>query len=315
MSFYDIPHYKSYEDFEKRMKEVAPYKKSNSWPLGARAYSARHFTPREDVEGKHVDLFYARRLLREGVESGAPEFEHAKNRVDRDWIARVSSNNTVAFYRPINMANAPLLSRTFGVHICQDSKRGGAVLRSGDRVYPLFEGARFLLGSFQLTNPVKIVQHRVNRKKVDEAMKASAEFLNTYPALLRAMTFHGFQEVMNDLNEQYPNLQNQRKSMIMQTIREMIDKKHYVDAAIAYGGWYAGDWRLRSMLVHGPGSRGLSESNVVDAFQKILSGNNFRRAITMGYEAFDQRIIPIGELPQSGWETEVYHYGHIVNRL
>lgn len=313
MSFYDIPHYKSYEDFEKRMK-TAPYKKSNSWPLGARAYSARHFVLREDDRGRHLDLFYMNRGVREGVESGAPEYAHQKERMERCRLARVSSDNTVTFNAVVHNGSAALLSRAFGVGICQDSRRGGAVLFHGDKIYPLFRGATFELGSFELKTHIKIIQRRVNRKKVDEAMKATLDFQKTYPALMRSMTLNGMRGVVEDLREQYPVLDSRHRSTVMQIVAELIEKKFYVDAAIAYGYWYSGlsDWRFR-MMVHGNDSN--PPEAIVKNLEGYLSGSNFRRAVTMGYDAFDHSVIPVGEFPQSRWETEVYHYGNLVERL
>lgn len=314
MSFYDIPHYKSYEDFEKRMKEIAPYKKSNSWPLGARAYSARHFVLREDDRGRHLDLFYMNRGIREGAESGATEYANQKERMERRWLARVSSDNTVTFNAQVHNGTAPLLSRVFGVGICQDSKRGGGVLFHGDKIYPLFKGATFELGSFKLKHHIKIVQRRVNRKKVDEAMKATLDFQKTYPGLMRSMTLNGMRGVFQDLREQYPVLDSRHRSTVMKIVAELIEKKFYVDAAIAYGYWYSGlsDWRFR-MMIHGNDSA--PPEAIVKNLEGYLSGSNFRRAVTMGYDAFDHSVIPVGEFPQSRWETEVYHYGNLVERL
>lgn len=320
MSFYDIPEYKSYEDFEKHMKKIAPYKKSNSWPLGARAYSARHFVLREDDRGRHLDLFYMNRGIREGIESGAPEYAHQKERMERCRLARVSSDNTVTFNAQVNSGSAaPLLSRVFGVHICQDSRRGGAVLRtldSNNALYPLFKGATFELGSFKLKQHIKIVQRRVNRKKVDEAMKATLDFQKTYPGLLRSMTLNGMQEVAEDLKEQYPvlDLNSRHRSTVMKIVAELIEKKFYVDAAIAYGYW--SDWRFRAMIHGHGGAHGVAAPEaIVKNLELCLSGSNFRRAVTMGYDAFDHSVIPVGEFPQSRWETEVYHYGNLVERL
>lgn len=316
MGFYDIPHYKSYEDFKKRMEGMAPYKGSKSWPLGSRRYSKRHFVLRETSHGQHVDVYYVDRITREGIEAGnsniSPEY------TKRRHLVSVYPDDTVVFFGEIDAGTAPLLTQMFGglAYVRQDSKRGGAVLiNCFGEIYPLYEHARFSLDKMKLKDPVKIFQHKVNRKLVAEAMKTTEEFRLTFPALLRAMTVEGIREVGLDLTDSLSPEVRAYSTSLMKEVMAMIERKHYVDAAVAYSAWSGGTWwSPMSRLISGHSNPDLTTSQVVTGIEDLMD-QTFRRHVIVALSAFDRKPIEVGKLPASVWETSIYLHGNLVKRL
>jgi hypothetical protein len=218
----------------------------------------------------------------------------------------------------IDAGTASLLTQMFGglAHVRQDSKRGGAVLiNCFGEIYPLYEHARFSLDKLKLKDPVKIFQHKVNRKLITEAMKTTEEFRRTFPALLRAMTVEGIREVGLDLTDSLSPEVRAYPVPLVKEVMAMIERKHYVDAAVAYSAWSGGKWwSPMSRLISGHNNPDLTTSQVVTSIEDLMD-QTFRRHVIVAFSAFDRKPIEVGKLPASVWETPVYLYGNLVKRL
>ena len=301
---YDIQGRKSYADFIKTTEGVKPYKNSRSWPLGLRKYSQKHFVLREDGT---IDIFFVNRKTRELVEKKVDD-SHS------DWVrkrnlATVHPNNTVSFNKKLWTSDGAFLSRVFPhVHIRRNERMGGAVLTNSRlETYPMFKDCVFSLDDFKLLTPVNIFQHTVNRKKVNEGVKLLDEFHKVWPALLGAMRVEDIVAITEELGKNSETLPTKHKHM---RFMELVEKKHYVDAALLYAANNSSvSYRMWRIFRNAE-----TTSEIVEVIKESMD-INMRRVITLGHDAFDKHKVPVGTLPESRWELSVFHYCNLVERL
>ena len=316
--FYDIYPYKSYEDFLKHKE--APYQGTvNVFPLGSRRYSARHWRLRDDGR---IDIYYATRTTTDRVEKGEGEPRHDAW-IKRRRLASVYPDNTVEFLQS-SMGDNALLSRTFGVHICNDEKRGGAILKAGNNTYPLFKGQKFRMGTFECITPYEVFQRRVNKKLAAEAMKQYDEFLRIFPVLIAPLDGWGLRQVSHDIIEELKRLKNAEDTgwngsavlpwrKLESYFFEAVEKKHYVDAAVYFALTHdviAARWTLFNGAEPGAGW--------VERFKDALPyhvRDRLTKEVYYAHDAFNLKPVEHGYLPSSTWRMVILAGGKPVERL
>ena len=301
--FYDVPTYHSYKDFIDRAKKLGPYRGTeNQYPIGSRSYSARHFIVEKDGR---VRVFYMNREARNAIEAGRrTETQWAGNR----HLLTVYPDDTVEFHNAGDQGDNALISRMLGVWAYQCSKKGGAVLEKNNSVYPLFRGAKFKLGSFEMLNDIKIIQRKVNRKLLNENMKMFDEFLNVFPALTRPMSLHGLKEVVTD--------NDWKRDPTLDTFRNLVERKHYVDAAVCY-------MLTRKVARHYNVAYVLRYSNQEDSdfgedfvrHALAVVKTCFRKDVAEATDSFQEYEVEVGTLPNSEWSTTILWANNPVVRL
>ena len=91
---------------------------------------------------------------------------------------------------------------------------------------------------------------------------------------------------------------------------ELVEKKHYVDAALLYAANNSSvSYRMWRIFRNAE-----TTSEIVEVIKESMD-INMRRVITLGHDAFDKHKVPVGTLPESRWELSVFHYCNLVERL
>jgi hypothetical protein len=321
-AFYDVRGFSSHADF---VNGHLPYKgELKSYPLGDRRYSARHFRVRDDGR---VDIYYLHRGMQDRFEKGElPESD--TNWIKRRLIASVFPDNTVEFFN-LGMGEAMLMSRVFDAWICHSKRRGGYVLsnKKGE-AHPIFKGQRFKLGSLESVTPYEIQQRRVNRKLAVEAMKPYKEFIDVAPVMLGAMDVRGMWEVGVDLvkdackrhnidpTETYRVYHALPYRKVDDAFFDMIEKKHYVDAAIYF--CLAHDVNgTRWALSRSEGPPTWTDNRVLHLKEVLRCRLNTHLAKDTYYKhnAFNLKSYEMGALPTSTWDLIITTDGAPVERV
>jgi hypothetical protein len=303
MSFYDISKI-SYESLANQVKNSKPYRGSgNAYPLGYREYSARHFRAMDDGS---FSIWYLHREYSDKIEQG--EVLEGWWR-DKKPLGVVRPDNSFEFTTEngLHQGENTLLSELLGVYIHQVKDKGGAVMSTGDGEYPIFTGLRFDIGTKKPLTQFTVVQPTLNRKRSNEHMKQYKEFLDVYPMFIKAMNDKAALEVIRDLYNQYNKFYGAEFND--KTLKEVVDKKHYVDAAfIMY--LLKTHWVRSNFYYHWrDDNAGTSEPRLPREWQDQVQGTvsrHFRRTmLAETKEAFDWIDLPIGRLPKTAWEHKI----------
>jgi hypothetical protein len=138
-------------------------------------------------------------------------------------------------------------------------------------------------------------------------MKQYKEFLDVYPMFIKAMNDKAALEVIRDLYNQYNKFYGAEFND--KTLKEVVDKKHYVDAAfIMY--LLKTHWVRSNFYYHWrDDNAGTSEPRLPREWQDQVQGTvsrHFRRTmLAETKEAFDWIDLPIGRLPKTAWEHKI----------
>lgn len=303
MSFYDINKI-SYESLANQVKNSKPYRNSgNAYPLGYREYSARHFRALEDGS---FSIWYLHREFSDKIQVGGVTEGWWR---DKKPLGIVRPDNSFEFTTEngLHQGENTLLSELLGVYIHQVKDKGGAVMSTGDGEYPIFTGLRFDIGTKKPLTQFTVVQPTLNRKRSNEHMKQYKEFLDVYPMFIKAMNDKAALEVIRDLYNQYNKFYGAEFND--KTLKEVVDKKHYVDAAfIMY--LLKTHWVRSNFYYHWRDENaGTSEPRLPREWQDQVQGTvsrHFRRTmLAETKEAFDWIDLPMGRLPKTAWEHKI----------
>jgi hypothetical protein len=305
MSFYDI-HRISYESLANQVKNSKPYRNSgNAYPLGYREYSARHFRALDDGS---FSIWYMHRESSDAVIRGDEINAWYK---DKKPLGVVRPDNSFEFTTENGMHQGEntLLSELLGVYIHQVKDKGGAVMTvtSGVSEYPIFTGLRFDIGTKKPLTQFTVVQPTLNRKRSNEHMKQYKEFLDVYPMFIKAMNDKAALEVIRDLYNQYNKFYGAEFND--KTLKEVVDKKHYVDAAfILYllkAHWVRSNFHYHWREENGNTSEPRLSRDWQDSVQGMVSRHFRRTMLAETKEAFDWINLPMGKLPKTAWEHKI----------
>ena len=303
MSFYDISKI-SYESLANQVKNSKPYRNSgNAYPLGFREYSARHFRALEDGS---FSIWYLHREFSDKIQVGGVTEGWWR---DKKPLGVVRPDNSFEFTTEngLHQGENTLLSELLGVYIHQVKDKGGAVMSTGDGEYPIFTGLRFDLATKKPLTQFTVVQPTLNRKRSNEHMKQYKEFLDVYPMFIKAMNDKAALDVIRDLYDQYNKFYGAEFND--KTLKEVVDKKHYVDAAfIMY--LLKTHWVRSNFYYHWrEDNAGTSEPRLPREWQDQVQGTvsrHFRRTmLAETKEAFDWIDLPMGRLPKTAWEHKI----------
>lgn len=303
MSFYDINKI-SYESLANQVKNSKPYRNSgNAYPLGYREYSARHFRAMDDGS---FSIWYLHREYSDKIQVGDVTEGWWR---DKKPLGVVRPDNSFEFTTEngLHQGENTLLSELLGVYIHQVKDKGGAVMSTGDGEYPIFTGLRFDIGTKKPLTQFTVVQPTLNRKRSNEHMKQYKEFLGVYPMFIKAMNDKAALEVIRDLYNQYNKFYGAEFND--KTLKEVVDKKHYVDAAfIMY--LLKTHWVRSNFYYHWrEDNAGTSEPRLPREWQDQVQGTvsrHFRRTmLAETKEAFDWIDLPMGRLPKTAWEHKI----------
>ena len=303
MSFYDISKI-SYESLANQVKNSKPYRGSgNAYPLGYREYSARHFRALDDGS---FSIWYMHRESSDAVIRGDEINAWYK---DKKPLGIVRPDNSFEFTAEngLHQGENTLLSELLGVYIHQVKSKGGAVMSTGNGEYPIFTGLRFDLTTKKPLTRFEVVQPTLNRKRSNEHMKKYKEFLDVYPMFIKAMNDKAALDVIKDLYDQYDKFHGAKFND--KTLKEVVDKKHYVDAAfIMY--LLKTHWVRSNFYYHWRDENaGTSEPRLPREWQDSVQGTvsrHFRRTmLAETKEAFDWVIQSEGRLPKTAWEHKI----------
>lgn len=303
MSFYDINKI-SYESLANQVKNSKPYRNSgNAYPLGYREYSARHFRALEDGS---FSIWYLHREFSDKIQVGGVTEGWWR---DKKPLGVVRPDNSFEFTTEngLHQGENTLLSELLGVYIHQVKDKGGAVMSTGDGEYPIFTGLRFDIGTKKPLTQFTVVQPTLNRKRSNEHMKQYKEFLDVYPMFIKAMNDKAALDVIRDLYNQYNKFYGAEFND--KTLKEVVDKKHYVDAAfIMY--LLKTHWVRSNFYYHWRDENaGTSEPRLPREWQDQVQGTvsrHFRRTmLAETKEAFDWIDLPMGRLPKTAWEHKI----------
>ena len=303
MSFYDISKI-SYESLANQVKNSKPYRNSGkAYPLGFREYSARHFRALEDGS---FSIWYLHREFSDKIQVGGVTEGWWR---DKKPLGVVRPDNSFEFTTEngLHQGENTLLSELLGVYIHQVKDKGGAVMSTGDGEYPIFTGLRFDLATKKPLTQFTVVQPTLNRKRSNEHMKQYKEFLDVYPMFIKAMNDKAALDVIRDLYDQYNKFYGAEFND--KTLKEVVDKKHYVDAAfIMY--LLKTHWVRSNFYYHWrEDNAGTSEPRLPREWQDQVQGTvsrHFRRTmLAETKEAFDWIDLPMGRLPKTAWEHKI----------
>ena len=303
MSFYDISKI-NYESLANQVKNSKPYRNSgNAYPLGYREYSARHFRALDDGS---FSIWYMHRESSDAVIRGDEINAWYK---DKKPLGVVRPDNSFEFTTENGMHQGEntLLSELLGVYIHQVKDKGGAVMSTGDGEYPIFTGLRFDIGTKKPLTQFTVVQPTLNRKRSNEHMKQYKEFLDVYPMFIKAMNDKAALNVIKDLYDQYNKFYGAEFND--KTLKEVVDKKHYVDAAfILYllkAHWVRSNFHYHWREENGNTSEPRLSRDWQDSVQGMVSRHFRRTMLAETKEAFDWINLPMGKLPKTAWGHKI----------
>lgn len=303
MSFYDINKI-SYESLANQVKNSKPYRNSgNAYPLGYREYSARHFRAMDDGS---FSIWYLHREYSDKIQVGDVTEGWWR---DKKPLGVVRPDNSFEFTTEngLHQGENTLLSELLGVYIHQVKDKGGAVMSTNDAQYPIFTGLRFDIATKKPLTQFTVVQPILNRKRSNEYMKQYKEFLDVYPMFIKAMNDKAALDVIRDLYNQYNKFYGAEFNE--QTLKEVVDRKHYVDAAFVMY-LLKTHWVRSNFYYHWRDENaGTSEPRLPREWQDQVQGTvsrHFRRTmLAETKEAFDWIDLPMGRLPKTTWEHKI----------
>ena len=303
MSFYDISKI-SYESLANQVKNSKPYRGSgNAYPLGYREYSARHFRALDDGS---FSIWYMHREILDAVIKGE---EVNAWYTDKKPLGIVRPDNSFEFttQNGLHQGENTLLSELLGVYIHQVKDKGGAVMSTGDGEYPIFTGLRFDIETKKPLTQFEVVQPTLNRKRSNEHMKKYKEFLDVYPMFIKAMNDKTAVGVIKDLYEQYDRFHGAKFND--KTLKEVVDKKHYADAAfIMYllkAHWVRSNFHYHWREENGHGTDPKMPREWQESIQGTVSRHFRRTMLAETKEAFDWVNLPMGKLSATTWEHKI----------
>ncbi len=302
MGFYDINRI-SYESLANTVKNSKPYRGSgNAYHLGDRTYSARHFRALEDGS---FSIWYSHREMIDKLEKG--DLKEGWY-VGKKPLGIVRPDNSFEFttVNGLHQGENTLMSELLGVYIHQVKAKGGAIMSVGGfEDYPIFTGLRFDIGTKKPLTQFTVVQPTLNRKRSNAIMKQYKEFLDVYPMYIKAMNDKAAIEVIKDLHDQTDKFNG--ANFNAKTLKETVDKKHYVDAAfiqyLLHNHW------IRSNFRYQLGDGGSGEPRMPREWQESVESvivRHFRKTILGEIdEAFDWVELPKGKLCASSWDHKI----------
>jgi len=346
MPYNDIP-WISYEKLNKRIRLVRPYANTtNTFPLGAREYSCRHFRTNDNGV---FDIYLGNRgvvdagLAAEGIDSRSKE--STKEYAERSCVARVYPDNSFEFLSSRGgnsdfMFYNALIDRTL---IRQNIRHdGGTMYFNGDlhfrrddlhpahsRAHPLFHGLRINLSDLSVHPTTDYVTYLpvLKRKEAKEFMSQFDDFYKSWRILFGNIPPETYPEIIDDLVNEYPDALDWCRSarITMQSnkltlaIIDLVSKKRYADAALLCTG-YKTSWTLRRLYEMKDTSVQTSTHRpwVGDTrvFQAVDKSKHYLQLFTPSL--FKYRQLGAGEpLPSSKWglRTVLLSTNEIVDRL
>ena len=270
MSYNDIP-WVSYGMLKNRSQAMPPYTNTtDTFPLGDRKYSYRHFRVRGDGV---FELYLGNREAVDAGLAGQPakrggDSQAAKHYASQALIARVYPDNSFEFLSTRGGMSDNLIynAMIYGASIRQNVKHGGATMYFGKNVYdrnnnahPLFHGLRVYLSNHSVHPTTDYVTYlpTLKRKEAKEYAAQFDEFHKAWRVLFEPLEVTAYPEIVADLVDEYPEtfanltladnaygdpMRIFDPKLLSQTILDLISKKRYADVALASMGyeymWY-----------------------------------------------------------------------------
>lgn len=262
MSYNDIA-WVSYDKLKNRSQVMQPYvNTTDTFPLGDRRYSHRHFR----VRGDGVFELYLgnREVINAGLESrpskrGGDKYA-AEEYAGNSLIARVYPDNSFEFLsRRSGMSDLLFYNALIpNTRINCNNRFGGGVMTNGgasSHTHPLFHGLRVNLSDLSVHPTTDYVTYlpTLNRKEGKQFSAGFDEFHKTWRVLFEPMQRNAYSEIVRDLSEEYPAVFTEVIGFHKQSnhytnpsidgqeltnmILDLISKKRYADAALASLGY------------------------------------------------------------------------------
>lgn len=295
MTFYDVSKME-YKDYKKVAETYKPYRgTTNTFPVGSRRYSARHFDMRNDgvVEVYYVGLTYKK----DKNEAGNPVSP----------LLYIHPDNTVEFNRSSDVG---FLTKLTGYWVRHDMQYGGTIISNSRSINPVFKGARYSLSEDKCLTPYEWHHPRVNRKKAKETMKKYDEFLKLHKMFLDPMSTEGINGMFEDFHKEIGESWEHQHAWKIDIFDEMIQSKRYADAAVYLNVVDRGFWWIKYSI-----------DRDIDNFKHQVSNfteNKLKDVIYKkgGEQIFDYKEIPAGgHITSSKWKVLVTSNGQPVVRL
>lgn len=329
----------TYERLSKIVHTQYPYKHSNNaYPLGDRRYSSRHFRKHEDGT---FSLWYVDRETADnlhGTINGKHKRvgEHPESYAKR-LLAIVHPDNSIEFTSPaIGIGESSLLSQATDGWVYNCKAKGGLMFQrtmnaSGAMVvHPVFKGLRISLDTYQPVTPYKMFSYKLKHKVAKEVMGRYAEFISVFETMINAMDDRSIWQVYVDLyNEEAGALVTEWHTIGFDKVRELIDKKYYVDAGCLLTMLHSNSnmrwrtiWTRDQDAQHDvpakasiPSDDSLSSSFKSKAVADVKT--KLRKTILPTHEeSFDETELEIGKhVPASTWGLRIEVDGAPVVRL
>lgn len=222
MSFEDISwnRLKSHDAYMKTTEVVAPYRNKGdvkAWPIGQRRYSHRHFTV--DKDGI-VSIWHGPHKLLSDCRNGFSVEERHKLWMAKACIAKVHPDNSMEFLGDMHQSNSMMMTALTGCYVCQDSRRGGAVIyhKQNEAPYPLFYGFRMRLDNFSVHPDTQYTlrYRRLVRGMSDKVMDKYKQAFDTGLSMMSNMTVDGLHETHGDLERELSELVKIERGKVQQ---------------------------------------------------------------------------------------------------
>ena len=329
--FYDVPRI-NYRWLQLTVENTKPYRgTTNVYPLGDRKYSNRHFRANDDGT---FGIYYTDRQGMDEYLKGEQKWpdsytpeqiaNHTRWRESRQ-LATVHPDNTIEIHNLNGQGDNGLLTELTPYVFQQIGSTGGVVAHyhGFTQMHPVFKGIRLSLdNTCECATPYVTVQRRLNRKKATEAMKPYDEFHAVYPVMMQVMDERALLEVHDDVVK---DAGGSSYNVPFKNVLGYLEKKHYVDAAMAYAlyvnlsgiRWSADRSRLNRNICSGWLRQ---DETIENKFMRGLTneiGKKFRTHILMDRkDVFNETVIEMGKkLPKTTWGLVVSRNGEAVVRL
>lgn len=295
MTFYDVSKME-YKDYKKIAQTYKPYRGTpNTFPVGSRRYSARHFVMRNDgvVEVYYIGIPYKKERQEKG-EPIAP-------------LLYIHPDNTVEFNRSTDVG---FLTKLTGYWVRHDVQYGGTIISNSRSINPVFKGARYSLSEEKCLTPYEWHHPRVNRKKAKETMKKYDEFLKLHKMFLDPMNTEGINGMFEDFHKEIGESWENQHAWKIDIFDEMIQSKRYADAAVYLNVVDRGFWWIKYSI-----DRDIDnfKHQVCRFTESKLKDVIYKKG---GEQIFDYKEIPAGgHITSSKWKVLVTSNGQPVERL
>ena len=295
MTFYDVSKME-YKDYKKIAETYKPYRGTpNTFPVGSRRYSARHFVMRNDgvVEVYYIGIPYKKERQEKG-EPIAP-------------LLYIHPDNTVEFNRSSDVG---FLTKLTGYWVRHDMQYGGTIISNSRSINPVFKGARYSLSEDKCLTPYEWHHPRVNRKKAKETMKKYDEFLKLHKMFLDPMSTEGINGMFEDFHKEIGESWENQHAWKINIFDGMIQSKRYADAAVYLNVVDRGFWWIKYSI-----DRDIDnfKHQVCKFTESKLKDVIYKKG---GEQIFDYKEIPAGgHITSSKWKVLVTSNGQPVVRL